>query len=51
MDQTRNSFDRRKFLGTLAAAPLAITAAMAHERIGHAPFAKGRFVPVMIALS
>mgnify|MGYP003347377270 FL=1 len=48
MDQTRNSLDRRKFLGTLAAAPLAFTTAMAHERSGHAPFAKGRFVPVMI---
>jgi 4-hydroxy-tetrahydrodipicolinate synthase len=51
MDQTRNPFDRRKFLGTLVAAPLAFSAAMtsAQERSTFgAPAKTGRFVPVMI---
>ena len=51
MDQQKPSFDRRRFIGTLAAAPLAFTAAMAsaHERsLFNAPSKGGRFVPVMI---
>jgi 4-hydroxy-tetrahydrodipicolinate synthase len=51
MDQNRNPFNRRRFIGTLAAAPLAFTAAMAAAH-GlsplHAPVKAGRFVPVMI---
>ena len=51
MDQNRNAFDRRRFLGTLAAAPIAFTAAMASAKersLFGAPPKAGRFVPVMI---
>jgi len=51
MDQSRNPFDRRRFLGTLAAAPLAFTSAMAAVRERSTlglPTKAGRFVPVMI---